>query len=195
MDPPAPPAEPPAGSRLRWWRAGGAVVVVAAAAAVAALAVAALTTGGDAGPGEIRARRGTGQALAIELARLDGGGRVSLAGLRGRPVVVNFFASWCAPCRRELPAFQSVSSRLGPKVAFLGVDHQDNRDGGLEMLAAAGVSYPSGYDPDGKVAAGYGLFGMPTTVFVDAGGRRLETHTGEMSQEQLERAIRRLFGV
>ena len=78
-------------------------------------------------------------------------------------MVVNFFASWCIPCRKEMPAFQAVSDRVGSKVAFLGIDHQDSREGGLDLVAQTGVRYPIGYDPDGSVATGYGLFGMPNT--------------------------------
>ncbi|MGH9224657.1 MAG: TlpA family protein disulfide reductase [Acidimicrobiales bacterium] len=125
----------------------------------------------------------------------ESGGNVALASLRGKPVVVNFFASWCVPCRKEMPAFQAVSSRLGDKVAFLGIDHQDNRDGGRQLLADTGVRYPTGYDPDGKVAERYSLFGMPTTVFISPDGRLLEKHTGELSEGQLEESITRLFGI
>lgn len=172
--------------QLLWVGAGAAVVV--------ALVAGALTIGRDAGSPDARTRVGSGQAPPIELPRLDADGTVSLAALRGQPVVVNFFASWCAPCRREMPEFQAVADRLGSKVAFLGIDHQDNRQGGLAILADTGVRYASGYDPDGKVAADYGLFGMPTTVFVAADGRLLETHTGEMSKQKLEGTISRLFG-
>jgi cytochrome c biogenesis protein CcmG, thiol:disulfide interchange protein DsbE len=136
-----------------------------------------------------------GPTPPIELPRLGGEGTVSLDSFRGRPVVVNFFASWCGPCRKELPAFQAVSQRLGDKVAFLGVDHQDDRAGGLEMLRTAGVRYPAGYDPEGRTAAAYGLFGMPTTLFFSADGRLLEKHTGELSRDQLERKIARHFDV
>ncbi|MGH9278206.1 MAG: TlpA family protein disulfide reductase [Acidimicrobiales bacterium] len=188
MDPQAPPTDPGPRRHLARWVGAGALVVVA-------LVAGALTIGRDAGAPDARTRRGSGQAPPIELPRLDADGTVSLGALRGQPVVVNFFASWCAPCVREMPGFQAVADRLGSRVAFLGVDHQDNRQGGLKILSDTGVRYPSGYDPDGKVAADYGLFGMPTTVFVAADGRLLETHTGEMSKEKLEAAIARLFGI
>ncbi len=109
--------------------------------------------------------------------------------------MVNFFASWCGPCRKEMPAFQAVSEQLKGKVAFLGVNHRDDRQGGLELLGDTGVRYPTGYDPDGQIGAAYGLFGMPTTVFVGADGALLETHTGEMTRQQLEESISRLFRI
>jgi cytochrome c biogenesis protein CcmG/thiol:disulfide interchange protein DsbE len=180
-------ARPLAGrSRLIW--------AVAGVVAVGALVLVGLVFGGQ----EERSPRSTspttGQALPIELPNLTGEGTVSLAQFAGRPVVVNFFASWCTPCLRELPAFQAVSSRTGDRVAFLAVNHQDNRQAGLDMLRQAGVRYPAGYDPDGQVAVRYGLFGMPTTLFISADGRLLEKHTGEMSRAQLEQAIDRHFG-
>jgi thiol-disulfide isomerase/thioredoxin len=110
-------------------------------------------------------------------------------------VLVNFFASWCVPCRKEMPAFQAVSAQLGDRVAFIGVNHNDDRAGALQLLADTGVRYPTGYDPEGHVAASYGLFGMPSTLFVGADGTLLETHTGEISRDQLEQTISRLFGV
>lgn len=139
--------------------------------------------------------RAGGPAEPIVLPRLEGEGTVSLADFRGRPVVVNFFASWCVPCRAEMPAFQAVSARLGDRVAFLGVDHQDDRKGGLDLVRETGIRYPAGYDPEGKVAQAYGLFGMPTTLFVSPEGTLLETHTGELSEQELVRAIERHFGI
>lgn len=183
-----PPLEaPPPGVHRRvrrWCIAGGAVTVV--------LLVVGGVTLGQRGTDTTE---GTGQAPPFELPRLGGEGTVSLASFRGKPVVVNFFAAWCGPCKRELPAIQRVAARLEGRVAFLGVDHQDNERAALALLQDVGVTYPAGYDPEGRVATTYGLFGMPTTLFVAPDGRLLEKHTGELSQEQLERAIARHFGV
>jgi cytochrome c biogenesis protein CcmG/thiol:disulfide interchange protein DsbE len=160
------------------------------------VAVAGLVAGGLVfGTPDDRGQAAAGEAPPIELARLNGDGSVSLAALRGRPVVVNFFASWCVPCRKELPAFQSVAERLDGQVAFLGVNHQDDRAGGARMLEELGVTFPAGYDPRGEVALAYGLLGMPSTVFVSPDGRLLERHLGEMTAEQLEAAVERHFGI
>ena len=164
-------------------------------AVVAVLAAGGLTLGQRSTGTGIRARPQPTEAQSIDLPALTGDGRVSLSALRGRPAVVNLFASWCAPCRKELPAFRQVSEQLKDKVAFLGVNHQDNRKAGQDMLAEFGIRYPAAYDPDGRVAADYGLVGMPSTLFISADGRLLDSHTGELTRQQLEDTISRLFGV
>lgn len=177
----------PSRSRRRLWWLVGAVV------AVVGLGLAGWTfrapEPGSPGTGL------SGQAPPIELARLDAPGTVSLGELRGRPVVVNFFASWCVPCRNELPAFREVAGQLGDRVAFLGINHRDERKAAQALLAEFRIPYPAGYDPEGKVAVAFSLLGMPSTVFVSAEGQLLERHTGELSRAQLEAAVERLFGI
>lgn len=135
-----------------------------------------------------------GQAPAFTLANVrPGEPEVALADFLGRPVVMNVWASWCTPCRREMPALAAAHRRLGDLVAFVGVNHQDTRDLAIELLDETGVGYPSGYDPDGSVARDYGLFGMPTTIFIEADGELLERRTGEISGKDLEATILRLF--
>ncbi len=145
--------------------------------------------------GVVGSEPGSGQSAPdVVLPRLDAPGELSLASFRGRPVVLNFFASWCAPCLREMPAFQDAHRQLGDRVAFVGINHLDDRDGAVDTLERTGVEYPAGYDPDGNVAEKFSLLGMPSTVFLSADGRVLERHTGEMSREKLEDTIARLFG-
>jgi len=120
---------------------------------------------------------------------------VSLGDFRGTPLVVNFFASWCAPCRREMPAFQAAYRLLQDDVRFLGIDNQDIRGDGLALVRESGVRYELAFDPDGTAARSFGIRGMPTTVFVAADGTILERVTGEMTQRDLRRTVRRLFGV
>lgn len=107
---------------------------------------------------------------------------------------MNFFASWCVPCVKELPAFQAVAEATRGEVAFVGIDHQDSRRAAQELLEETGVEFPAGYDPEGNVARAYGFRGMPTSVFISAGGRILERRNGEMSGAELRRAIDRHFG-
>jgi thiol-disulfide isomerase/thioredoxin len=118
---------------------------------------------------------------------------VSLESLRGKPVVLNFFGSWCAPCLRELPGFEAVSGRFRGKVAFVGVTFNDTRTGAQQALARAGVTYPAGWDPANGVALDYGLARMPTTVFISPKGELVERKDGEFSEVQLEATIKRLF--
>ena len=136
----------------------------------------------------------TAPAFAVPDLR-DETNTITLKEFRGRPVVLNFWASWCVPCRKEMPAFEALHDRLGNRVAFLGMNNQDSRGDALGLLREAKVSYASGYDPAGRVAEAYSLRGMPTTVFISAEGKILATQTGQMSESQLAEAVRDLFGV
>lgn len=173
-----------AGHRRRWILWTGVV-----GAAVVALVVAGLLRGGSS-----PTRRPSTPAREFRLQDLRVPEKsVALADFRGRPLVINFFASWCVPCAKEMPAFQQVYQQERSRVAFLGVNHQDSRPDGLEMLRRTGVQYPAASDPDGTVAVAYGLFGMPTTLFVSADGRVVDRHTGELSAGELQKAIDRAF--
>lgn len=105
---------------------------------------------------------------------LDGGPdafRARLADLQGYPVVVNKWASWCPPCRAELPHFQAQALEHGERIAFLGVDSNDNDGDAREFLAEFPVTYPSFKDPDLKVAAELdAVQAFPATAFYDSDG-------------------------
>lgn len=152
--------------------------------------------GGAGDEGLSRVAKNVGPAPAFALDNLvEGGPRVALDDLRGQPVILNFWASWCVPCRREMPVLASAHRRVGDDVAFVGVNHQDSRSAALELVAETGVGYPSGFDPDGRVARSYGIFGLPTTVFISRQGQVMEQHTGELSEDQLRGALASFFGV
>ncbi len=94
-----------------------------------------------------------------------------LATLRGYPVVVNVWASWCGPCRFEFPTLQKLSASYGKRVAFLGVDNQDSDEAAKTFLAEAPVPYPSYTDPDQGIAESIGAdLGLPDTAFYDRRG-------------------------
>jgi thiol-disulfide isomerase/thioredoxin len=116
---------------------------------------------------------------------------VELAAAPGKPTVVNFFANWCEPCKRELPAMQAAAASH-PEVAFLGVDHQDSRQDAIELLDRHGVTYPAGYDPRGDVAAKYFVRGLPATVFIGADGRVVDFHQGELNANELQERLDKL---
>jgi cytochrome c biogenesis protein CcmG, thiol:disulfide interchange protein DsbE len=102
-----------------------------------------------------------------------------LAQLKGHPVVVNKWAAWCGPCRQEFPVFQKVSVQFGKRVAFLGVDSQDNDGDAKTFLKQYPVSYPSYSDPHIKIAASMNAVGAwPTTVIYDSRGKIVNTHFG-----------------
>ena len=120
---------------------------------------------------------------------------MSLETLRGKPVVVNFWASWCVPCRREMPAFAALHASLGDKVAFVGINNKDFRDSALKFMEQAGVRYPSAFDPRGNIAARYGVVGMPATFFISGDGRVLDSRIGEINADDLRQTINRLYGI
>jgi len=136
-------------------------------------------------------------ALHAQAGQLLGGGeaavRKRLGALRGRPVVVNAWASWCPPCRQELPLFAAASAREGKRVAFIGLDVNDEAGSARRFLAAHPVSYPSYADPGGDTARRLGHFvGLPTTMFLNAAGRVVATHAGQYtSSTALERDLAR----
>lgn len=135
---------------------------------------------------ELKAFKGSPPALAAvhkQGGQLLGGGTAAfnarLAALKGHPVVVNKWAAWCGPCRQEFPVFQKVSVRYGRRVAFLGVDGQDNAGDAKRFLSQYPVSYPSYADPNLKIADEMNAVGaFPTTVIYNARGKIVQRHLG-----------------
>jgi cytochrome c biogenesis protein CcmG, thiol:disulfide interchange protein DsbE len=119
--------------------------------------------------------------------------KARLAALRGFPVVVNVWASWCGPCRAEFPLFQVASAQLGRRVAFLGVDTLDATTDARNFLAKFPVSYPSYQDPSGELARSLApAQGVPITAFIDRGGKVSYFHQGAYRTEaELVRDIHR----
>ena len=130
---------------------------------------------------------------------LDGGldaVRQRLRDLRGHPVVVNKWASWCGPCRSEFPVFQRVSAERGREVAFLGIDGFDARADAEAFLDEFPVPFPSYADRDEKIARELGMpTNYPITLFLDERGKTAFIHQGEYrSAADLERDIDRYLG-
>jgi thiol-disulfide isomerase/thioredoxin len=127
-------------------------------------------------------------SLHDEANKLLGGGekafRDRLAELRGHPVVVNKWASWCPPCRSEFPYFQKAAVSRGREVAFLGLNSEDNDDNANKFLAQFPVTYPSYIDPESKLAARIQAgAAFPTTVFFDRKGKLVYAHPGGYTKE------------
>jgi cytochrome c biogenesis protein CcmG/thiol:disulfide interchange protein DsbE len=117
-------------------------------------------------------------------------GRVSISELRGTPVVLNLWASWCTPCKQESPRLRAAWERLGPQgVAFLGLNIQDLRGDARKFSRENGLSYPSVRDARRGVADSYGATGIPETFFVDADGRVVGHVIGVVSEEQLQAGV------
>lgn len=117
------------------------------------------------------------------------GEEASVADYAGTPMVVNFFASWCVPCVREMPAFEQVHQDVGDQVAFVGVNVQDSETEGQAIVDDTGITYDVGRDPDGSLLASFGGVAMPTTVLVDADGTIVRVLSGATSAEELRAAI------
>lgn len=128
-------------------------------------------------------------APAFELEALDGR-RVALRDLRGRPLVINFWASWCTECRKEHPLLMAAHERFGDRIAFLGIVFQDSagnvRDYLVEMGDVKNGSYPNLKDPGARVAIDYGVYGVPETFFVDRRGVVRAKRIGRVTPEILE---------
>lgn len=120
---------------------------------------------------------------------------ISLAAYRGKPLVINFWASWCVPCLAEMPGFERVYQRRKADVEFLGVNLQDDPEAAQAVIGQTGITYPVARDIDGSAFVALQAYGMPTTIFVSAAGEMLELHTGEITAPDLEARIDSLFGL
>jgi thiol-disulfide isomerase/thioredoxin len=134
-------------------------------------------------------------AVHAQRNRLLGGGQKALDArikvLRGHPIVVNVWGSWCAPCRDEFPIFQHVAVEQAAKVAFLGIDTLDSADGAKRFLTKVPVPFPSYQDLKGAIANDYGLPGTPSTIFYNAEGATF-VHAGVYhSKADLEADLRK----
>jgi thiol-disulfide isomerase/thioredoxin len=129
-----------------------------------------------------------------ELPPMDVDGFQDLLGqLRGTPIVVNIWASWCDPCIREAPLLSSAA-RTHRDVQFLGVDHQDGRDGAETFIEQHHIPYPSVFDPGGTILTDVGALGPPATLFYDADGNQIAKVVGELSEATLAEHLRAIAG-
>jgi len=123
------------------------------------------------------------------------GDRLDLAEQIGRPIVINFWASWCPPCITEMPAFEAVHVELAPQVAFLGFNVGDEPGAARELAERTGVTYPLAEDPDSSIFQAFGGFGMPTTVLVDAEGMIVHMISSRLRAQDLRALIAEHLGV
>ena len=136
-------------------------------------------------------QRGVVQLPDVELARLDGGS-VRLTEWAGQPLVVNFWATWCPPCRREMPVLAEAQARHAG-VTFVFVNQGEGERAVRDYLRGAGTSlYNVVLDPSSRASQATRVRGLPTTLFFDADGRLVDVHVGELTRAGLEQKLRRL---
>ena len=128
------------------------------------------------------------------LSNLDGKGTLTLSSLRGKPVVLNFWASWCNPCKEETPLLERGWKRWrGKGVVFVGLDAKDFRGDARAFVRRFGVTYPTVYDGKGSMVGRYGVTGFPETFFIDANGRVVYRIAGPVVDDaELDAAVRRI---
>lgn len=172
------------GTRVpRAWLVLGALLPVVLLAAWGGFALAGAPAG---------ARIGSA-APAFAAADLDGN-PVRLADLRGRPVIVNFWASWCADCVEEFPLLATaLHEHEAEGLAVVGIVFRDNSEAARRFMARMGAAWPAAMDPGEEIAESYGIYGPPETFFIDADGVVVARQFGALSADDLDRHLTRLL--
>jgi cytochrome c biogenesis protein CcmG/thiol:disulfide interchange protein DsbE len=194
---PSGPVSPPAPSRRGWAERFGATsrtakisLVIAAVAIVAAIVASAFPGGHSpahsAGPPPL--------AKPFSLATVGHPGQhVSLAAYAGRPVIVNFFASWCEPCQQETPLLARFYRQSGGRVTVLGVDSNDATANAERFMRKAGVQYPVGADPyPASTTTSYGVYGLPQTFFLNASHHVVSHIAGALTMKDLTSGVAKM---
>ena len=117
------------------------------------------------------------------------GQQVSLGQYAGRPLIVNFFASWCEPCKTETPLLAKFYRAEKGKVALVGLDENDVLGNAMSFTHADGVTYPVGWDPQFGIASAYGVNALPQTFFLDARHRIVDRIFGAVTPADLQKGI------
>ena len=126
----------------------------------------------------------------------EAGNEVRLSDYLGKPVVVNFWASWCGPCRMEMPEFQEKHLELGGEVQFLMINMTGGRETvetARDFIAGKGYTFPVLYDTEGDAAVTYGAYALPTTYFIDAEGYAIAQARGAINSETLQAGIDMIY--
>ena len=133
-------------------------------------------------------------APPFELVPVGGGPPLRLESLRGKPVVVNFWSTWCMPCLEEHPALVAGARRYSPGVHFLGIVYEDEEAKVTSFLRQRGAAYPSLMDDGGRTAIAYGVGGVPETYFIDASGKVVSKWNGPLTPDALASLVRQAGG-
>ncbi len=168
-------------------------IALLAFAALAFLAVATLLGWALRREPDGRESAGVGEPAAAFTLPLLRGGEVALDSLRGRPLFVYFWASWCAPCREETPFIERAFAEWAPRgVQFLGINMQDTEPDALAFLDEFRPGYPNARDTNGRTYIEYGVYGVPEAFFINSEGIVVERWVGGLSEAQLRESLGRM---
>lgn len=186
---------------------GARIRSLLAAAALTGLLAGCTSAGGDTGaaagdddvtavdtvlepcPEQSEAEAADGEALPAVSFDCLGGGELDLARAPGVPTVVNLWASWCGPCREELPLMQQLADDAGDRVRVVGIVSRDGVPQADSFAADASITFPGAYDRDGELMAHLGLNGLPFTFFLDADGALVHSEVGQIDTVEELRAL------
>jgi cytochrome c biogenesis protein CcmG/thiol:disulfide interchange protein DsbE len=122
------------------------------------------------------------------------GQSIRLSSLKGKPVILNFWASWCDPCNAETPLLQATWQRhQADGIVFIGIDYQDQQQAAQQFLQKYHVTYPTGPDTSGSISVDFGVSNVPTTVFIDRSGVVALVYLGPVDAKMLEDEIQHLL--
>lgn len=135
------------------------------------------------------------ELIEFKLREVGSGAPMDIASLKGKPMVINFWATWCLPCYAEHGVLTRTARRMGSDVQFVGVVFDDEESRILRFLDENGRAYPTLVDEDGKVAIAYGVYGVPETFFVDPSGTIVAKHEGPLDDASLNAYLASMMGV
>lgn len=147
----------------------------------------------EANPGNLPSAPQVGHPAPDFSLRTTEGVTITLSALRGQPVMINFWATWCPPCRAEIPYIQDASVHYAGEIVFLGVDSAEPEPIVADFAARYGLTYPLPLDVDGKVSTLYSVYALPTTFFVDRAGVIRSIFSGPMTAAVLEERLQQLL--
>lgn len=200
IDPDSPSTIPEAATSpegLARRRTSPALLGVIAAIVIGGIAL--LTIGGGGGddnqPAGAEAAAGAGSVSELPTDTFERfeGGEATFAEFEGKPIVLNFWASWCPACVAELPEFEAVHQDVGDEVTFIGMANADVRDNATAMAADVGLTYTLVDDPEAAFFEEFGLISMPSTVFITPDGRIHERFGGVLNETLLRQKIDELI--
>ncbi len=168
--------------------------VLAVGALIALAVIGVLFLGLGKNPNQIESPLLGRVAPSFALREVGTGQTIGLEQFRGKPVIINFWATWCGPCYEEHPVLVANARNLGSSVQFVGVVFQDTEEKIQRFLNERGSSYPTVIDEAGKTAIAYGVGGVPETFFLDASGKIVAKHDGPITTDDLRANLAKAMG-